>query len=170
MEKIIHVDLDKCMTCHTCEIECATAHSDSKNLLAAIQEDPLPQQRISVEYVKGANILWQCRHCEDAPCETICPTGAIGRENSESPVVVDDDKCLGCKMCIKVGCPYGILKEDNAGGVVTKCDFCIEDGETEPSCVSGCPTNAMKFISVEELSEEEKEESGNVIYKRVSTQ
>jgi carbon-monoxide dehydrogenase iron sulfur subunit len=142
--------------------------------LSAIQENPLPQYRIRVESLKGTNILWQCRHCEDAPCETICPTGAIGRVNPESPVVVDDNKCLGCKMCIQIGCPYGVLKENNAGSVVTKCDFCIErleEGE-EPACVSGCPTKALEFLSIEDLSQEKKEEfeeeNSNVIYKSVS--
>ncbi|KXS44569.1 MAG: 4Fe-4S ferredoxin [Candidatus Frackibacter sp. T328-2] len=174
MRKIIHVDLDTCMGCHTCELECATAHSKSKDLLTAIQENPLPQHRIRVESVKGINILWQCRHCEDAPCETICPTNAIGRANPESPVVVDDNKCLSCKMCIQVGCPFGVLKEDNADGVVTKCDFCIENLEegAEPACASGCPTKALKLVSLDELPKGKQEEVGKeiptVVYKKVS--
>ncbi len=160
MEKMIYVDLDRCVGCHTCEIECAVEHSESKELFEAIHEEPLPQYRIDVEYFDESNIPWQCRHCEDAPCVTVCPTDAIRRENDESPVVVDDDKCIGCKMCIQV-CPFGVLKLSRSGGVVTKCDLCIErlkEGE-EPACVEGCPTNALQFMTVEEVSEKKKEES-----------
>lgn len=160
MEQIIHVDLDKCVGCHTCEIECAVEHSDSKNLFAAVLEDPLPQPRVSVEFMEGNNIPWQCRHCDDAPCETVCPTGAIGKENSESPVVIEDNKCIGCKMCLQV-CPFGVLERNKAGGVVTKCDLCTERlaEEDEPACVEGCPTYALEFTTVKELSKKRKEEA-----------
>ncbi|ADL12513.1 4Fe-4S dicluster domain-containing protein [Acetohalobium arabaticum] len=158
MEKIIYVNLDKCLGCHTCEIECAVEDSDSKSLFGAILEDPLPQARVSVEFMEGNNIPWQCRHCDDAPCETVCPTGAIGRENSESPVVIEKDKCIGCKMCLQV-CPFGVIERSKAGGVVTKCDLCtdrLEEG-AEPACVEGCPTNALEFITTKELAKKRRE-------------
>jgi carbon-monoxide dehydrogenase iron sulfur subunit len=160
MEKIITVDIDKCLGCRTCQLECAIEHSKSKDLFAAIQEDPIPQYRISVEFINGSNIPWQCRHCDDAPCETVCPTAAISRKNDESPVVINKNKCIGCKMCIQV-CSFGVLKRSKSDNTVIKCDFCIErlEEEKEPVCVKGCPTNALKMTTLEELSSKKKEAS-----------
>jgi carbon-monoxide dehydrogenase iron sulfur subunit len=109
--------------------------------------------------VNEINIPMQCRHCEDAPCETICPTGAISRENSESPVVVDEHKCIGCKMCMLV-CLFGVLKRNKAVGVVTKCDLCTERlaKGVEPACVVACATDALQFTALDELSDQRKEE------------
>ena len=158
MKKIIDIDLDKCLGCHTCQMECAIEHSNSKDLFSAIQENPLPQYRMSVESLNGSNIPWQCRHCDDAPCETVCPTAAIGRKNDEAPVVIDKNKCIGCKMCVQV-CPFGVIKRSKADNTVIKCDFCIErlEEDKEPACVKGCPTNALKLITLEELSNKKKE-------------
>ncbi|AJA49500.1 iron-sulfur protein [Clostridium pasteurianum DSM 525 = ATCC 6013] len=158
MKKIIDVDMDKCLGCHTCEMECAIEHSNSKNLFSAIQEIPIPQYRMSVEFINGSNIPWQCRHCDYAPCETVCPTASIGRKNDEAPIVINKSKCIGCKMCIQV-CPFGVLKISKADNTVIKCDFCIKrlEGEKEPACVKGCPTNALKLITLEELSNKKKE-------------
>lgn len=158
MEKVIDIDLDKCLGCHTCQIGCAIEHSKSQDLFGAIQENPLPKYRMSVESLEGSNIPWQCRHCDDAPCETVCPTNAIGKKHDEAPIVINNNKCIGCKMCVQV-CPFGVLKRNKADKMVIKCDFCIErleDGK-EPACVKGCPTNALKLITLEELANKKKE-------------
>ncbi len=77
MKGSIYVELSKCLSCHSCELACALEHSQSKELAQAIHEDPPPVARVRVEQVEGAAIPLQCRHCEDAPCVTICPSGAI---------------------------------------------------------------------------------------------
>lgn len=158
MEKIIDIDLDKCLGCRTCLMECAIEHSKSKDLFSAIQEKPIPQYRMSIEFINGSNIPWQCRHCDNAPCKVACPTAAISRKNDESPVVIKKNKCIGCKMCIQV-CPFGVLKKNKSDNTVIKCDFCIERLEEgkKPACVNGCPTNALKLITLEELSNKKKE-------------
>ncbi len=152
---IIIIDPEKCVACKTCELQCAVAHSKFKVLEKAIFEEPLSKPRVKVESIEGEAIPLQCRHCEDAPCIKICPTKAIDRVDQESPVLIKDELCIGCKMCILV-CPFGVINMDKKGKAIIKCDLCIErlkKGEN-PACVQGCPTQALKFMSIEEVVKE----------------
>jgi len=151
---MIYVDPEKCMGCHTCEIACAVAHSGSKELLKAIHEEPRPRPRVVVEAVGGAAVPLQCRHCEDAPCVAICPTGAMAKLDG-GPVVVREELCIGCKACMLV-CPFGAVTMRPEGKAVHKCDLCIERLEAgeEPACASACPTGALRFGPVEEVVRE----------------
>ena len=128
MGKTIMVNIEKCLACKSCEIACALAHCQSRILEEAITEQPRPQRRVTVEAAGEFGVPMQCRHCEDAPCITVCPTNAIHREQSESPVLINPDLCIGCKFCIMI-CPFGVIDISWDGKVVTKCDLCI--GRTE---------------------------------------
>jgi len=152
---IIVIDPEKCVACKTCELQCAVAHSKLKVLEKAIFEEPLSRPRVKVESIEGVIIPLQCRHCEDAPCIKICPTKAIDRFDQKSPVLINNELCIGCKMCILV-CPFGVIKMDEKGKAIVNCDLCIErlkKGEN-PACVQGCPTHALKFMSTDELGKE----------------
>ena len=46
-----------------------------------------------------------CQQCQDAPCVTVCPTGAAHHDPETGIVTMDPDRCVGCKYCI-VACPY----------------------------------------------------------------
>jgi len=153
VKRMIVLNVEKCLGCKSCEIACAVAHSVAKDLYLAICETPSPRARVSVEVGAGVPVPIQCRHCEDAPCIAICPTGAIHRENEDSPVIIDHDRCIGCKMCIQV-CPFGVIGLGGDGKGVVKCDLCAErlgKGE-EPACICACPTGALWFGDVEQAS------------------
>jgi len=157
MKGIIVVDIDRCLGCRSCELACAVAHSRSKDLVAALAEEPRPEPRVTVEAVGEYSLPIQCRHCEDAPCVSICPSQAMTKLGVEEPVVLDNDRCIGCKMCILV-CPFGVLNVNRDGTIVIKCDLCIErleEGE-DPACVSACPTRALRYMRVEDIVEEKK--------------
>jgi sulfite dehydrogenase (quinone) subunit SoeB len=47
-----------------------------------------------------------CLHCEDAPCVTVCPTGASYKRAEDGIVLVNAEACIGCKLCAWA-CPYG---------------------------------------------------------------
>ncbi|MFH1996494.1 MAG: 4Fe-4S dicluster domain-containing protein [Candidatus Omnitrophota bacterium] len=127
--------------------------SKSKDLYAATQESPRPQARIKVETAADANIPMQCRQCEDAPCLNVCPSKAITRNGNEQPVLIDEEKCVGCKMCI-VACPSGVIAMDTGNKVAVKCDLCFDrlNEDKIPACVLACPTNAIQFQSSEASS------------------
>lgn len=169
-QKKVFMDIDKCTGCRSCEIACAVEHSKTKDLFTAIQEDPLPQYYINVEYTKtppevgpeefpieGTNIPINCRHCNDAPCMTVCPTDAITREKGEKAVTINEDRCIGCNMCAMV-CPFGAIKLSRIKPIVSKCDLCrdrVKKGK-EPACVEACPTGALKFLTEEKLAKERR--------------
>ena len=152
MAKVIVVDEERCLGCKSCVIACAMAHSDAATLVEALQAEAPPQPRVHVEPAGKYGIPLQCRHCEDAPCLAACPTGAIYRgPNGETPVLMDRDRCIGCKICMLI-CPFGAIDISRDGRAMIKCDLCIERTEAgeEPACVAACPTGALRFIELDE--------------------
>jgi carbon-monoxide dehydrogenase iron sulfur subunit len=152
VDRILFIDVEKCLGCHSCTINCAVAHSRSKDLVGAMREGSA-QPRVFVEALGGKSLPIQCRHCEDAPCITVCPSRAISRASDNSPVVLDNGRCIGCHACI-MACPFGVIRKGRDGKTLIKCDLCVERLEEgkEPACVAGCPTGAIRFLSVEEVS------------------
>jgi len=88
-------------------------------------------------------------HCGKPACEEVCPTGAISKRAEDGIVVVDRNKCNGCQECFSA-CPYHVPQFGD-DGTMQKCDFCIERG-LEPACTAHCPTEALQYGTMEELS------------------
>ncbi|MEO1001113.1 MAG: 4Fe-4S dicluster domain-containing protein, partial [Pseudomonadota bacterium] len=93
-----------------------------------------------------------CLHCEDAPCVTVCPTGASYKRAEDGIVLVNADTCIGCKLC-SWACPYGAREYDATEGVMKKCTLCVDriynpnlpEDARVPACVSTCPAGARHF-------------------------
>jgi len=151
MAKMIVVNEQRCLGCKTCVLECAMAHSDAKTLIEALNAASPPQPRVHVEPAGQFGIPIQCRHCEDAPCVMVCPTEAIHRPAEHSPVLIDPQRCIGCKFCLLV-CPFGVIDLTRDGKATVKCDLCIEriQAGEQPACVAGCPTKALEFCEVDD--------------------
>lgn len=151
MAKMIAVDEQRCMGCKTCVLECAMAHTEAKDLAEALRSTTPPQPRVHVEPGGRFGIPLQCRHCEDAPCMTVCPTEAIRRPDEHGPVLIEQDRCIGCKFCLLV-CPFGVIELSRDGKAMVKCDLCLErlQAGEEPACVAGCPTGALEFCEVDD--------------------
>jgi Fe-S-cluster-containing dehydrogenase component len=66
-----------------------------------------------------------CLHCEDPPCVPVCPTGASYKRKEDGIVLVDYDKCIGCKYC-SWACPYGARELDEQQQVMKKCTLCVD--------------------------------------------
>lgn len=154
MAKIIVVDEVRCLGCKSCVIQCALAHSQAGTLVEALGADPPPQARVYVEPAEQYGTPLQCRHCEDAPCVAVCPTEALSRSGEGQPVLLDAERCIGCKCCIFI-CPFGVIEMSRDGRAAVKCDLCAERTAAglEPACVTACPTGALKFV---DLSDELK--------------
>jgi formate dehydrogenase iron-sulfur subunit len=100
-----------------------------------------------------------CKHCTNAACLDVCPTGSLFRTEFGT-VVVQEDICNGCGYCVSA-CPFGVIdrrigdKNTKNVGIAQKCTLCydrISDGQT-PACAKACPTESIQFGDVEELRE-----------------
>jgi formate dehydrogenase iron-sulfur subunit len=101
-----------------------------------------------------------CKHCTEAACLDVCPTGALFRTEFDT-VVVQEDVCNGCGYCVPA-CPFGVLDRreipDERGkpdGRVWKCTLCYDrlKGGLEPACAKACPTDSIQFGPLDELRE-----------------
>ena len=147
--KVIAVHVERCTSCKTCELYCATERgSDAKTLLGALQENPVPQARLRVEGTAEASLPVQCRHCLEAPCLDACLTGALEREPAEGMVVVREDRCIACWTCVMF-CPYGVIFPWPDRKFALKCDRCVY--MESPVCVDVCPTQAIELVDVDDL-------------------
>jgi formate dehydrogenase iron-sulfur subunit len=103
-----------------------------------------------------------CKHCSEAACLDVCPTGALMRTEFGT-VVVQDDICNGCGNCVSA-CPFGVIARQEVDGGAHKCTLCYDrlgDGLT-PACAKACPTESIQFGPVDELRERAQERVGEL--------
>jgi formate dehydrogenase iron-sulfur subunit len=94
-----------------------------------------------------------CKHCVDAPCLEVCPTGAIVRTEFDT-VYIQEPVCNGCRDCL-AACPFGVIHVSATKHIAQKCTFCydrLQNGLT-PACAQACPTASIQFGPIDELRE-----------------
>ena len=131
------IDLNVCVGCHACVTSCKEWNtSGSAGPLVdqnAYGADPTGTFFNRVQtYEAGIFPLTEtvhfpksCLHCEEPPCVPVCPTGASYKRAEDGIVLVDYDKCIGCKYCAWA-CPYGAREIDEERQVMTKCTLCVD--------------------------------------------
>lgn len=176
------IDITKCTGCRGCQVACKRWNelSPEKTVLSGEWTNPpdLTGQTWTVvhfrEILKGEEVRWkfvkwQCMHCEEPPCASVCPTKAITKY-PEGAVVIDTMLCIGCKYCI-AACPFHVVRFDGKGtqelegvklggvkvgdtesgggsvGVARKCHLCYNRTAQgrKPACVETCPVEALEF-------------------------
>ena len=145
------IDVDKCTGCQACVVAC-----QAENNVPINTEEIFLQQR-SIEWirverywegefpdVKARFIPILCQHCENAPCEPVCPVYATYHNNEGMNIQVYN-RCIGTRFCAN-NCPYQVrffnfwepdwpeslrsqLNPDvtvRSRGVMEKCSFCVQ--------------------------------------------
>ena len=130
------IDCKACMV--ACEIENAIPLGKHRNWIGQIgPTGTFPV--LGMKFEPG-----NCMHCENPPCERVCPTGAT-YQRDDGIVLVDYDKCIGCRYCMQA-CPYD-ARYLHPDGYVDKCTFCVHrlDIGQPPACVETCVGGARHF-------------------------
>jgi len=134
MAKMIMVHPDRCVGCKSCVAACAYEHEGS-------QRPEASRVHIFDFKFEGVSVPMLCQHCSDAACVTVCPTGAMHRNEVTALIELDESRCIRCRMCT-MACPFGNTVYDSLSDSIFKCDVCQGD----PSCVKVCPTDALEYV------------------------
>ena len=126
------IDLDTCVGCHACVVSCKGWNTENYGAPLADQdaygENPLGTflNRVHSYEVQPEDSPAQlihfpksCLHCDDAPCVTVCPTGASYKRTEDGIVLVNETDCIGCGLCAWA-CPYGARELDGEEKVMKK--------------------------------------------------
>lgn len=145
----IAIDTTKCVGCHACQVACQNqwqlGFNEAFNWIVERESGKFPA--FHKEFIP-----LQCNHCENAPCQRVCPTGAI-YTSEEGIVLVHRHRCVGCKYCIEA-CPYKVRHMDHHEGISVKCWLCndlVAEGK-EPACVTTCPNQVRIFGDLDDPS------------------
>jgi carbon-monoxide dehydrogenase iron sulfur subunit len=132
---------DYCVDCRLCEVYCATAHSQSKDVIKAFKDErPGHTRGISVQRRNATSFALNCQHCDEPRCAWACVSGALTKDPETGVVDYNPEKCIGCWTCI-LACPNGAITRDAEKSQIIKCDLC-PDREV-PVCVAVCPNRAL---------------------------
>lgn len=186
------IDLKRCIACMGCQLSCKAEHGTPRGVFFA---RVLKREVGTYPSTKQMFLPVLCNHCEDAPCVSVCPTGAS--HYAEHGIVdIDKDRCVGCRACM-VACPYNnrYFYEDESGyfgeagltdyekarsarhvpGTVMKCNFCrdrLAEGRL-PACVENCAAGARTIGDLSdptsEVSRLIKERGGFVLHAELGT-
>ncbi len=160
------IDLDTCVGCHACVISCKGWNTENYGAplsdTDAYGADPsgtflnrVHSYEVQPDTGGAAQLVHfpkSCLHCENAPCVTVCPTGASYKRVEDGIVLVNESDCIGCGLCAWA-CPYGAREMDAVEKVMKKCTLCVDriynenlsHEDREPACVRTCPAGARHF-------------------------
>jgi len=173
-------DTSVCIGCKACEVACKEWNAvpdDGMNFLGSsydnsgalgastwrhvkfIEQPPVELGMPTIGQAPDFRWLMSsdvCKHCTEAACLDVCPTGALFRTEFGT-VVVQEDVCNGCGYCVPA-CPFGVIdKRVGEGvkneGIAQKCTLCYDrlHDDLTPACAKACPTESIQFGDLDEL-------------------
>jgi len=165
-----YTDTTVCIGCKACEVACKSwnqlpATNGGENTLSGESYDNT--RKLDGEHWRHVKFIEQfsedrtqqrwllmsdvCKHCVQAGCLEVCPTGAIIRTEFDT-VVIQADACNGCRDCIGA-CPFGVIDINPVTSVAQKCTLCYDRMQANlvPACAQACPTASIQFGPIAEL-------------------
>jgi molybdopterin-containing oxidoreductase family iron-sulfur binding subunit len=191
------IDLNTCIGCNACVVAC-----QAENNIPVVGREQVLNQRemqwiridryfktepgLGSDEIDNAEVVFQpmtCVHCENAPCEQVCPVAATQHTTDGLNAMVYN-RCVGTRYCSN-NCPLKVRRFNffnyhkdladttkmqfnpevtvRARGVARNENRPIADGEILPACAQTCPTKAITFgnlndpkSSVSRLREEKR--------------
>ncbi|MDR0851917.1 MAG: 4Fe-4S binding protein [Clostridiales Family XIII bacterium] len=125
-------DISLCSGCSGCEVVCGLIHERKTGPAA---------RRIFVhkDSVQMIHTVYTCQQCAEHPCFDACPKkiGAMQIDEATGIVYVDQEKCIGCGLCVKA-CPFEPKRmQVGVNKKAQKCDLCRDRAEG-PACIAEC--------------------------------
>ena len=163
-------DVTLCIGCKACEVACKEwnqlpATNGGVNELSGESYDNTRKldgehwrHVVFVEDISDdrSQMAWRmmsdvCKHCVQAGCLEVCPTGAIIRTEYDT-VVIQNDVCNGCRACI-AACPFDVIDINPVTKTAQKCTLCYDRLQIgmPPACAKACPTESISFGTVADL-------------------
>lgn len=174
------IDTKRCTGCNMCSMSCRVDHNLPNDVLYStavtdgsdyfrVPTGVYPNDLKMMFYTMG------CQHCDNPACVEVCPTGAAYKREEDGLVLIDNEKCIGCKSCI-AACPYEGVRtllsseptypldfqigdhraQEHIPNTVEKCTFCSErlDDDERPLCIDLCPAVARYFGDLDDSASE----------------
>jgi formate dehydrogenase iron-sulfur subunit len=166
--RTILFDAEKCIGCRQCVQACKDWNDHTRADVFEISADNWITMEPPVE--EGAGSIFgrnSCMHCDYPICAAVCPVEAITKYD-EGPVVIDQNKCIGCEYCINA-CPWEVISLDHIKGKASKCTMCADriGAGADPFCVQACPVQALDFGATDEILDKARAraaETGGYLY------
>jgi tetrathionate reductase subunit B len=136
---------DRCIDCERCIQACIKTNDvpDYGYRTRILEHDAPDAIGMKREFIP---IL--CNHCNNPPCVRACPTRATTKDKKTGIVMMNYDKCIGCKSCV-LACPYDARYFNEEKRAIDKCNFCydtrLSKGEKLTACAAACPADVRIF-------------------------
>lgn len=139
------LDPKRCIECRACEVACKQWNGLPTGINVRYRRVEL-QEYGKFPEVRVQALSLACNHCDNPLCLKACPVKAIWRRDEDGAVLIDQERCVGCRFCEQF-CPYDAPQFNVQLRKMQKCTMCYDRIAMglEPACSATCPTGALKW-------------------------